>query len=48
MDNSMEVPQNTNMQSSNSTTGYLPKENENSNLRIHMHPIVCCSIIYNS
>ena len=32
----------------NSTPGYLFKENENTNLKRHMHHYVHCSIIYNS
>ena len=28
------------VQFSNSTTGYLPKENENTNLKSYMHPYV--------
>ena len=48
----MEVPQKTknrtNIQSSNSTSGYLFKENKNTNLKRYMHSYVYCSIIYNS
>ena len=51
VENSMEAPQKINnrttIQYSNSTMGYLPKENENTNLKRHMHPYVYCSIIYN-
>ena len=32
----------------NSTSGYLPKEYENTTLKRYMHPYVYCSIIYNS
>ena len=34
--------------SNNSTSGYLSKENKNTNLKRYMHPSVHCSIIYNS
>ena len=34
--------------SSNSTTWYLPKENENTNLKRYMHLYIYCSIVYNS
>ena len=34
--------------SSNPTSGYLSKENENTDLERHMYPYVHCSIIYNS
>ena len=30
------------------TSGYLSKENENTNSKIYMDPHVYCSIIYNS
>ena len=33
---------------SNSTTGYLPKENENANLKSYMQPYVFWNIIYNN
>ena len=50
--NSMEVPQKTwnrsTIWSSNSISGYLSKESENTNLKRYMHPYVCCNIIYNS
>ena len=52
MENSMEGPQNpknrTTIWSSNSTPGYLPEENENTNMKSYMHAHVHCSIIYNS
>ena len=52
VENSMEVPQKTKnrntIQSSNSTTEYLPKENGNTNSKRYMHPYVYCSIIYNN
>ena len=32
----------------NSTSGYLSKETQNTNLKRHMHPYVHCRIIYNS
>ena len=42
MENSMEFPQKiknrTTILSSNSTTGYLPEENENSNSNRYLHP----------
>ena len=34
--------------SSNSTPGYISRENENTNLKRYMHPNVHSSIIYNS
>ena len=30
------------------TTGHLPKEYENANLKGYMHPPIYCSIIYNN
>ena len=52
LENSMEVPQNiknrATRKSSNSTTGYLSKQNEDTNLKRQMHLYVHCSIIYNS
>ena len=36
------------IESSNSTAGYLPKENENTNLKRHTDPCVSCSVVYNS
>ena len=36
------------MEASSSTSGYLYKENENTNSNGYMHPYVHCSIIYNS
>ena len=52
VENSMEVPQKiknrTIIWSSNSSNGYLPKENENTNSKRYIHPYVYCSIIYNS
>ena len=52
MENSMEVPQKIKNRSTirpnNFTTGYLSKENENTNLRRYMHPGVYSSVIYNS
>ena len=48
----MEVPQKvknrTTLQSSNHTTGYLPKEYKNTNSKGYMHLYVYSSIIYNS
>ena len=49
---SMEAPQKLKNRitklSSNSTPGYLSKENKNTNLKRYMQPSVHCSIIYNS
>ena len=36
------------IRSSNSTFGYLSKENENTMSKIYLHPYVHCSITYNS
>ena len=51
MENSMEISQKiknrTTILSSYSTSGYLFKEYENTNLKMYMHPYVHCSIIYN-
>ena len=51
VENSMEVPpkneNRTTIWSSNCTAGYLPKENDNANLKKYMHPHAYCSIIYN-
>ena len=48
----MEVPQKiknrTTIQSNNSTPGYLPKENENTNSERYMYPYGHCRITYNS
>ena len=33
---------------SNYTTGYLSKENENTNLKSYMHPYVFWNIVYNN
>ena len=38
----------TTIQSSNSTPGYLSKENKNINSKRYRHPYVLCRIIYNS
>ena len=52
VENSMEVPQKiknrTTIWSSNSTAGYLPKENKNTNLKRCIHPYIYHSSIYNS
>ena len=52
VENSIELPQKIKniiiIWSINSTTGYLPKGNENANLKRYMYPYVYCSIIYNS
>jgi len=51
LENSMEVPQKTKnrttLQSSYHTTGYLPKEYKNTNLKGCIHPYIYCNIIYN-
>ena len=52
VEGSMEAPQKiknkSTLSSSNCTTGYLPKEYENTNPKGYIHPYVYCSIIYNS
>ena len=52
MEKIMEVPQKfknrTTSWSSNSTSGYLSKENENTNSKRYIHTHIHCSIIYNS
>ena len=52
VENSIELPQKIKniiiIWSINSTTGYLPKGNENINLKRYMHPYVYYSIISNS
>ena len=52
MENSMEIPKKikntTTIRSSNSTPGYLSKENENTNLKRYVYSYGHCSIIYNS
>ena len=52
MENSMQVSQKiegrTTIRFSNSTSGYFPKENENTNSKRYMHPYVHCSIIYHN
>ena len=52
IEKSMEIPQkNKNryiIQPSNSTFGYLSKENENTNSKTYIYPYVHCSVIYNS
>ena len=52
MENNMEPPKEiksrTTIQSSNFTSGYLPEENKNTDLKRYMHPNVHCSTIYNS
>ena len=52
MENSTEVPQNiknrTTIYSSNSTSGYLFAENENTNLKRYMHPNVHYNFLKNS
>ena len=47
MDVSQEIQTRITIWSSNSTTGYLPKEYDNTNPKRYMHPYVYCSIIYN-
>ena len=52
LENSMAFPQKikniTTIVYSNSTSGYLSKENENTNLKRYTYPHVHCSIICNS
>ena len=50
MENSMEIPQKIKSRicSSYSTSGYLSREHEKTNLKRYMHPYIHCSIIYNS
>ena len=51
MESSMEIPQKIKngpaLLPSNSTSGYIFKETQNTNLKEYMHPYVHCSIIYN-
>ena len=51
-ENSMELPQQityrTNIWSSSFTSGYLPKENKNTNSKRYIYPNVYSSVIYNS
>ena len=49
-ENIMEFPQKTKkeLSSSNSTPGYISKENETTNYKIYMYPSVHSSIIYSS
>ena len=48
MKNITEVPQKsknrTTIQSSNSTPGYIAKENKNTDLKIHMHPMFTAAL----
>jgi len=52
VESNMEVPQKvknrTSMSPSKSTSGYLPKGDENTTLKRYLHPHVHWSIIYNS
>ena len=52
MKNCIEIPQKIKniitIQSNNFTSEFLSEENENTNLKIYMHPYVHCSITYNS
>ena len=52
MENSTEVPQKiknrVTIWSINSSFGYLPEENENTNLKRYLHPYVHWSIIHSS
>ena len=52
MENSMEGLQNikngTALWPSDSTSGYISKETQNTNLKEYMHPYVHCSIMYSS
>ena len=51
VENSMEIPQNaksrSTVRSSNATPGYVHKGDENANSKIHIHPSVYSSVIYN-
>ena len=51
VESSLELPQKikngTVLILSDSTSGNLPKETQNTNLKEYMHPLVHCSIIYN-
>ena len=51
MENNMQIPQKvknrSTIRSSNSTPGYLSKENRNTNSKKKMNPYVYCNIIYN-
>ena len=52
MENSMEGPQKIKngpaLLPSNSTSGYISKETQNTNLKEYMLPYIHCSVIYNS
>ena len=50
MENSIEFPEKnrTAILSNSFTSGYLPEENKNSNMKRHMHTYVYCNIVYNS
>ena len=52
VENRMEAPQEiknrTTLRPSNSTIGYSPKENKNTNLKRYMHSYVHCSMTDNS
>ena len=45
---SLKIKNRTTTQSSNPTSGYIAKENKNTNLKSYMHPYVDGSIIHNS
>ena len=51
MENNMDIPQNTKNRTtispSNSTSGYLSEETQNTNFKRYMHPYVHYSLIYN-
>ena len=48
MEGPQKIKNRTAIQSSNSTSGYLSEENENTNLKRYRHCCVHCSIVYNS
>ena len=51
-ENKMEIPQKiknrTTMQSNNSKSVYLSRQNQNTNYKRYLHSYVHCSVIYNS
>ena len=51
-ENKMEIPQKiknrTTMQSNNSKSVYLSRQNQNTNCKRYLHSYVHCSVIYNS
>ena len=52
MENNMgahqKIENRTYVQFSNSSPGYLSKENKNTNLKMYMYPYVHCTFVYNS